>query len=324
MPSQIVPTKPTDGVPPSKADLRANLQSAKDEIEALQTGKLSSPVGTSDISDGAITTAKIVDGAITTAKIADAAVATAKIATGAVGASQLADSAVTTAKIATGAVGASQLADTAVATAKIATGAVGASQLADSAVTTAKIADGGVAMAKIADGAVATAKIATGAVGASQLADSAVATAKIATGAVTASLIASGALDGKAVNMQDNLLTRPEIKDYAETSTTPSISSGALTLDLTNGNVFEVTLTANVTSLTLANPPASGKAGSITLILKQDATGGRTLAWPGSVRWPNGTQPALSSVQNAVDIFTFVTRDAGATWYGFLGGKAFS
>lgn len=36
MPSSIDPTKPADGVPAVKADLRANLQAAKDEIEALQ------------------------------------------------------------------------------------------------------------------------------------------------------------------------------------------------------------------------------------------------------------------------------------------------
>ena len=38
MVSAIDPTKPVDGVPASKADLRANLQAAKDEIEALQAG----------------------------------------------------------------------------------------------------------------------------------------------------------------------------------------------------------------------------------------------------------------------------------------------
>ena len=36
MASTIDPTKPVDGVPAVKADLRANLQAAKDEIEALQ------------------------------------------------------------------------------------------------------------------------------------------------------------------------------------------------------------------------------------------------------------------------------------------------
>lgn len=36
MASNIDPTKPADNVPPDKADLRRNLQAAKDEIEELQ------------------------------------------------------------------------------------------------------------------------------------------------------------------------------------------------------------------------------------------------------------------------------------------------
>ena len=47
MPSQIDPTKPLDGSPAVKADLRANLLSAKDEIEALQTGRPTSVISTS-------------------------------------------------------------------------------------------------------------------------------------------------------------------------------------------------------------------------------------------------------------------------------------
>ncbi len=135
--------------------------------------------------------------------------------------------------------------------------------------------------------------------------------------------IAAGALDGIAINLQDQQLTRPELKDFSESSTTPAVGAGALTLNLETGNVFEVTLTGNVTTLTFANPPATGRAGSCTLILKQDAVGGRTLAWPSSVRWPSAAQPAISGAGNAVDIFAFVTRDGGATWYGFLGGRDF-
>jgi hypothetical protein len=37
--SQIDPTKPADGTPAVKADLRANLAAAKGEIEELQSGK---------------------------------------------------------------------------------------------------------------------------------------------------------------------------------------------------------------------------------------------------------------------------------------------
>jgi hypothetical protein len=140
---------------------------------------------------------------------------------------------------------------------------------------------------------------------------------------VEAGDIAAGAVDGIPVNMQDQQLTRPELRDFSETSTTPAVSAGALTLDLETGNVFEVTLTEDVATLTLANPPTAGRVGSCTLILKQDATGGRTLTWPGSVRWPGGTPPLVTAAANGVDVYAFVSRDAGTTWYGFPGGRDF-
>lgn len=114
-----------------------------------------------------------------------------------------------------------------------------------------------------------------------------------------------------------------ELRDYAETCTTPASSSGALTLDLKNGNVFEVTLT-EATTLTFSNPPAAGKAGSLTLILKQDATGGRAVTWPAAVKWAGGAAPTLSTDANAVDVLILITTDAGATWYGMLAGAAFA
>ena len=122
--------------------------------------------------------------------------------------------------------------------------------------------------------------------------------------------IAAGALDGKPINMQGALLRGAELIDYAETSTTPAISAGVLTLDLDTGSVFEVVLTANVTSLVLANPPTAGRAGSITLILKQDATGNRTLTWPSSILWSGGTAPVVTPAANAVDVYGLITRNA--------------
>jgi hypothetical protein len=119
-------------------------------------------------------------------------------------------------------------------------------------------------------------------------------------------------------------LTRPELRDFSETSSTPAVSAGTLTLDLQSGNVFEAVLSEDVTSLVLANPPAAGRAGSCTLIVRQDATGGRTLAWPASVLWAGGAQPAITIDAGAIDIVALITRDGGTTWYGFLAGKDFS
>ena len=259
MASAIDPTKPVDGVPSVKVDLRNNLQATKTEIESLQAGK--ADLGHQHVL-GDLTNA----GALAAKNV----VATSDIAAGAVTANELADAAVITAKLAAG------------------------------AVTTATLADGAVTTVKLPDGAVTQAKLAAHAVGAAEL------------------------QDGIPINMLDQLLTRPQLRDYSETSATPSVSGGAVTLDLEQANVFEVVLTANVATLTLANPPAAGRAGSCSLILRQDATGGRTLTWPNTVRWGSGTSPLVTAAANAVDIYAFITRDGGTTWYGFPGGKDFS
>lgn len=145
--------------------------------------------------------------------------------------------------------------------------------------------------------------------------------------AVTASSLTSvGTLTGLTtsgqVNLQDNTLLRPVIKDYGETRTTPSISSGTLTLNLENGNVFGVSLNANITTLTIQNPSASGTACSFTLAFTADGTA-RTVTWGSAVKWAGGAAPALTSTNNKVDIFTFVTWDAGTTWYAFVAGQSF-
>lgn len=125
------------------------------------------------------------------------------------------------------------------------------------------------------------------------------------------------------VTINDNIISKPELKDYSETNTSPSSSSGTLTLDLENGNVFEVTLTENVTTTIFNNPPATGKGGSFTIILKQDGSGGHTFVWPASVDWAGASAPTLTTTPNAVDILAFITTDAGTRWYGFLGGADF-
>jgi hypothetical protein len=208
--------------------------------------------------------------------------------------------------------------------------AVGAGEILANAVTTGKILDGAIATDKLANLAVIASKLATNAVTSSKIDAAAVTATKIAAGAITADKIADGAVGagklqpGIPIDMQDALLDSPELRDYAETSPTAGISSGALTLDLESGNVFEVVLTQNVTSLVLANAPAAGRAGTCTLILRQDATGGRTFVWPASTNWAGGAPPAVTSAAHAVDIYSLVTRDGGVTWYGFPGGQDFS
>jgi len=142
------------------------------------------PIGTSHISDDAVTANKIADSAIITVKLADGTVTSAKVLDGTLTAVDIADGSIITVKVANGAVTTAKIADGAVTTAKIADGAIVTVKLADGAVTSAKILDGTVTAVDLADGSIITAKIANGAVTTEKIADGAVTTAKLAAGAI--------------------------------------------------------------------------------------------------------------------------------------------
>lgn len=97
-------------------------------------------------------------------------------------------------------------------------------------------------------------------------------------------------------------------------------ASATTTLNLNNGTVFKVSLGTN-TTVAFSNVPGSGKTVSITVVFIQDATGGRTISWPASVKWSNGVQPTQNTTASSVNIYTLFTFDGGATWYAFLSGK---
>lgn len=107
------------------------------------------------------------------------------------------------------------------------------------------------------------------------------------------------------------------LTDYSIESTSPSSAAGVLTLDVENGNAFEVTLTENVTSITLSNPSVTGDYCEIIIKFKQDSTGSWTVAWPAAVLWPGGTDPVITTtLTTGTDIVSLKTWDAGTTWYG--------
>jgi hypothetical protein len=75
----------------------------------------------------------------------------------------------------------------------------------------------------------------------------------------------------------------------------------AITVDWNNGN--KQSLVLNNASCTLSFTAPSGLGtGNFLLRVVQDATGNRTVTWPGTVNWPHGTGVSLSSAANAVDM----------------------
>jgi hypothetical protein len=92
--------------------------------------------------------------------------------------------------------------------------------------------------------------------------------------------------------------------------------------DVGVATVHTATLDSNA-ALTFAAPPSATAVWAFTLVLAQDATGGRTVTWPGSVKWAGGLPPTLTVGGSKIDVFSFFTSDGGTTWFGFISGQDF-
>lgn len=104
-----------------------------------------------------------------------------------------------------------------------------------------------------------------------------------------------------------------ELTSFTERYSEVTISSGAVTFNLDNANVFLVTLTENITSITFSNV-TSATVMPITIEFTQDATGGRTVTgWPAGVKWSGGSAPTITATAAAVDVIAGYTRDGGTT-----------
>ena len=77
--------------------------------------------------------------------------------------------------------------------------------------------------------------------------------------------------------------------------------------DWSRGNNFEIAMTSNITSVPAPTNAVAGQV--VNLIVKQDATGGRTLTGWNSVYKFNGTL-TLSTAPNAVDIITVICKSS--------------
>jgi len=128
--------------------------------------------------------------------------------------------------------------------------------------------------------------------------------------------LAGGTMTGE-IAAADQVISRPEIKDYSETKTALS-AAASIAIDIENGNVFTITPDQN-TTFTFTNPSPTGKSCAFTLVWTQDGSD-RTIAWPASVDWAGGSAPDVTSGSAKIDIYTFFTLDAGTIWYGFQAG----
>lgn len=115
-------------------------------------------------------------------------------------------------------------------------------------------------------------------------------------------------------SLSNKTLTAPTVTDYSESVVTANTTT-AYTISLTSGTVQNLTLTGNCTFTF----PTATAGKSFLLVLKQDATGSRTVTWPAAVKWPGSTAPTITSTASKADLYAF-TAD-GTNWYGRVLGQ---
>ena len=130
---------------------------------------------------------------------------------------------------------------------------------------------------------------------------------------------ASGATGTTSTNLVFSTtpsLTNPTVTNYVETLYSANTST-AITVDLANGTVQNLTLTGNAT-ITM---PTAVAGKSFIIILSQDATGSRTVTWS-TVSWPSATAPTVTSTASKKDIYSFFSN--GTSWFGTTIGQNYT
>jgi hypothetical protein len=83
--------------------------------------------------------------------------------------------------------------------------------------------------------------------------------------------------------------------------------SGTITLNMATANNISMTLTG---SSTLANPTNLTAGQSGVIVVTQDGTGGRTLAFNSNWKFPGGTAPTLTTAANSVDVIAYYVESS--------------
>jgi hypothetical protein len=95
--------------------------------------------------------------------------------------------------------------------------------------------------------------------------------------------------------------------------------TGANDVDRNDAATHDLTLTGNSTLTPIHSDPLTGDAIDLRVIVRQDGTGSRTLAWGGTIEWAGGSAPTMPTAANALLTVGLLSVDDGVTWLGYGG-----
>ena len=108
---------------------------------------------------------------------------------------------------------------------------------------------------------------------------------------------------GNAVNTSSNSSMSAESASVT--------AMGANSVDCRLGNYFTKTI-SGATTFTFDNPPSSGVA--FGFVMEVTLNGSNAITWPGTVKWPADTPPAITD--GKTQMFVFITDNGGSRWRG--------
>lgn len=106
----------------------------------------------------------------------------------------------------------------------------------------------------------------------------------------------------------DKKITFDDFQDSLVPDIQVGVFNATQTINASLGDIFQLTLTGNVTSSSITNP-LTGQ--TLKIALTQDGSGGKTFAWPANVKLAGGS--VTLSGANKRDVLTFYYD--GANWY---------
>jgi hypothetical protein len=114
--------------------------------------------------------------------------------------------------------------------------------------------------------------------------------------------------DVQAYNANTAFTNTNQSFSVAQRGTITALTDGAtITPNFNNANNFSVTLGGN---RTLANPTNLTAGQSGVIVITQDGTGSRTLAYGSNFKFPGGTAPTLTTTASAVDVLAYYVESA--------------
>jgi hypothetical protein len=106
------------------------------------------------------------------------------------------------------------------------------------------------------------------------------------------------------------------LKSYREKIKKIDCTNPILVVNLSEANIFHITLRTNLINIVFDNLPEKDVSYSAVLVLKQDQIGSRRIVFPDNVLWSYNEVPVLAKRPNHADVLNLITFDGGESYYG--------